>query len=65
MTTHAARGWLRKRREKRRRDAEIVGLLWWWDRPVPMTRAFAEWGELHLLPFGVSVLRDDRGRASR
>lgn len=52
--------WLRKRRAERRRGEEIVGLLWVWDRPVPMMRGFAEWADLNMLPFGVSVLRDDR-----
>ncbi len=39
---------------------DVVGVLWVWDHAEPLTRGFAEWAERNVLPFGWSIIRDER-----
>lgn len=54
------RRWRERRRTRLLREREIVGVVWVWDHPVALTRKYAEWAELHVLPFGVYIISDNR-----
>lgn len=40
----------------------VIGTIWRWDYPDVLCQREAEWWELHILPWGWSIIRDERAR---